>query len=108
MTDREALEALFKFMANRTFVSGTPEVVRDMVKRYEQPPMTMHNRVAMQMTKAEYDSVSLLLTRIMYHLKPPEVVEDSVTTEIDGDPIYIRNPQTGELDQVGFSKNEPV
>jgi hypothetical protein len=78
MTDREALEALFRFMANRNFVSGTPEVVRDMVKRYEQPPLTMHYRVAMQMTKAEYDSVSLLLTRIMHHLKPPEVIEDAI------------------------------
>ncbi len=78
MTDREALEALFKFMAGRNFVSGTPEVVRDMVKRYQQPPLTMHHRVAMQMTRAEYRDVSLLLTRIMHHLKPPEVVEDSV------------------------------
>lgn len=82
MTDREALEALFIFMANRTFVSGTPEVVRDMVKRYEQPPLTLHNRVAMQMTKAEYDSVSLLLTRIMHHLKPREVTEDSIDESV--------------------------
>lgn len=79
MTDREALEKLFDFLSNRTFVAGPEEVVKDMVKRYQQPPWTMHQRVVMQMTVAEYQAIGLLLTRIAHHLKPaPEMIEDSV------------------------------
>lgn len=70
MTEREMLQKLFDFMVARNYVGGDVDSVRDMVKRYKQPPLTMHYRVAMQMTVNEYDALFPLLTEIQQYLYP--------------------------------------
>lgn len=82
MTDRELLRQLFAFLAGRNYVKGDPESIRDMVRRYQQPPLNMHYRICAQMTKAEYDSLSILLVRIQHHLKPPELTEDQLDESV--------------------------
>lgn len=78
MTDRELLEQMYAFFVGRNFVKGDTTSVMDMVKRYQQPPLTMHQRVCAQMTESEYDRFSKLLIRVRHHLKPHEPVEDSI------------------------------
>lgn len=68
MTDRELLEQLFGFLIKRNFILGDPDAVRDMVLRYKQPPVTMLNRVAMQLTEQEYRNLDDLLKKINRHL----------------------------------------
>lgn len=68
--DRELLEKLFAFLAQRNFILGEEQTVRDMVLRYKQPPMTMLNRVAMQMTINDYKELGKLLEQIDGHLHP--------------------------------------
>lgn len=75
MTDRELLEQLFNLLVRRNFIVGDETSVRDMVKRYQQPPLTMHHRVAMQMTIAEYKVLGDLLEEIVEHFKPTDQVE---------------------------------
>lgn len=70
MTDREALEALFKFMVGRNYCTADLDSVRDMVQRYVRPPLTRHYRVAMQMTVNDYKDLSVLLDKIDKHLNP--------------------------------------
>lgn len=77
MTDRELLEKLFNLLVRRNFIVGNEESTRDMVKRYQQPPLTMHHRVAMQMTIAEYKVLGNLLEEIVEHFKPAELVESA-------------------------------
>lgn len=78
MTDRDTLQLLYAFFIGRNFIQGDTESVKDMVKRYKQPPLTMYHRVCLQMTKPEYDALKDLLIKIGQHLKPVEMVEDSV------------------------------
>lgn len=84
MTDREMLEKLFAFFVGRDFVTAAPEAIKDMVKRYEQPPLTMYRRVAMQMTQQQYDELVPLLMEIQQHLfpvaysKPEEAIHEPV------------------------------
>jgi hypothetical protein len=109
MNDRKLLEQLFTFMASRNYISGDLESIRDMVLRYKQPPLTMHYRVGMQMTKPEYDALSALLMKIQAHLKPDEITENAID-EITGesDLIYARNLETGKLNQIGIVKSESI
>lgn len=67
-TDRELLVQLFGFLFKRNFILGDPDAVRDMVQRYKQPPVTMLNRVAMQLTEQEYRNLDALLKKINRHL----------------------------------------
>lgn len=76
------LELLFSFFVGRNFVEGDPASIKDMVKRYQQPPLTMYHKVCLQMTKAEYDALAGLLVRIGEHLKPVEMIEDSISEPI--------------------------
>jgi hypothetical protein len=75
MTDRELLERLFNTLVRRNFIVGDEVSTRDMVKRYQQPPLTMHHRVAMQMTLAEYKALGNLLEEIVEHFNPANAVE---------------------------------
>lgn len=76
------LELLFAFFVGRNFVQGDPASIKDMVKRYQQPPLTIYHKVCLQMTKAEYDALAGLLVRIGEHLKPVEMIEDSISESI--------------------------
>lgn len=69
MSDHELLVQLAGFLAKRNFITMDDESLADMVKRYQNPPLTGHNRVAMQMTVNEYNALAALLTRIDEHLK---------------------------------------
>lgn len=75
MTDRELLYQLFMMLTKRNFVIGDEASTRDMVKRYQQPPVTMYHRVAMQMTIAEYNELSVLLEKILEHFNPYAATE---------------------------------
>lgn len=72
MTDREALEQLYAFLSGRTYVQGDQNSIMDMVQRYKQPPLSMRNQVAMQMTVSEYNRLDELMKRIVTHLKESE------------------------------------
>jgi hypothetical protein len=65
----ELLAELYNFMRKRTFIVGQRETVMDMVKRYQNPPLTMRQIVGMQMTSAEYQQLGALLKRISEALK---------------------------------------
>lgn len=75
MNDRELLEKLFNLLVRRNFIVGDETSVRDMVTRYQQPPLTMFHRVAMQMTIAEYKVLGDLLEEIVEHFNPANAVE---------------------------------
>lgn len=75
LTDRELLERLFNLLVRRNFIVGDETSVRDMVKRYQQPPLTMYHRVAMQMTIDEYKVLGDLLEEIVEHFNPTDSVE---------------------------------
>lgn len=72
MTDREALEQLYAFMSGRTYIAGDKESIMDMVQRYKQPPLSMRNQIAMQMTANDYNRLGELMKRIEAHLKETE------------------------------------
>ena len=76
--ERELLEKLAAFLNMRTFIEGDAESIEDMVHRYGNPPLTMHNRVAMRMTVTEYKQFQALMRRVNGYLAPVEVVEDSI------------------------------
>lgn len=75
-SDRELLERLFNLLVRRNFIIGDEASTRDMVKRYQRPPVTMHNRVAMQMTIPEYKALGDLLAEIDKHLNPAAAAEE--------------------------------
>jgi hypothetical protein len=77
MSDREHLEALYTFMTDREFILGTEPGVRDMVKRYQHPPMTLLYRVSMRMTVNDYDALSAIMKAIETHLNPVEETTDA-------------------------------
>lgn len=78
MTDRELLEQLFGFLKQRSFVIGDEASTRDMVQRYQRPPVTMLHRVAMQMTTQDYNNLGTLLNRIDDHLKETTPAEGEI------------------------------
>lgn len=78
MTDSELLEKLFHFMAARNYVLGDEQGVRDMVLRYKQPPLTMHHRVAMQMTVQDYKDLTELLEQIVEHFNPDKIAAEEI------------------------------
>lgn len=69
MTDRELLVQLFAALRARNFITMDDADLSDLVKRYKYPPLTAHNRVAMQMTVNEYNALAGLLTKIDEYLK---------------------------------------
>jgi hypothetical protein len=69
MSDHELLVQLAGFLAQRNFITMDDASLSDMVKRYQNPPLTGHNRVAMQMTVNEYNNLAALLTKIENYLK---------------------------------------
>lgn len=77
MSDRQLLEKLLNFMQGRNYITMEGDALTDMVKRYQNPPLTALNRVAMQMTAREYEVLSKLLTKIRAHLKESESHEVS-------------------------------
>lgn len=76
MNEYELLQELFDALKNQDFVVGDEASTRDMVKRYQRPPITMHRRVAMQFTIPEYHAVASILKKIDAYLKPAEPVEE--------------------------------
>jgi hypothetical protein len=77
-TDRELLKEMFDFLAKRNYIEGTPQSIKDMVVRYQQPPLTMYHRVCMQMTKKDYDNLGKLLERVLEHFAPAPAVEETI------------------------------
>lgn len=75
-TDRQLLEELYGFLLGKNFVqfSGL-DSLRDMVKRYQNPPLTMHKRVCMQMTVNEYDAYFALITKVHEHIMGTTPIE---------------------------------
>lgn len=73
LTDRELLEQLATFLRGRNFITGDAASIKDMVQRYQQPPLTMLNRVGMQMTLTDYRQLGVLLETISNHLKEADV-----------------------------------
>lgn len=78
MTERELLQELFDALKNQDFVVGDEASTRDMVKRYQRPPVTMHRRVAMQFTIAEYHKLAATLKKINTHLNPAQPAEEEI------------------------------
>lgn len=68
-TDREFLVELFAFLAKRHCITMEDASLTDMVQRYQNPPLTALNRVAMQMTTSEYNALGQLMKDIEAHLK---------------------------------------
>lgn len=69
MTDREMLQQLADFLNKRTFAQGDEASVRDMVKRYANPPLTLVNRVSMRLTVTEFNQLNTLMQKINRHLQ---------------------------------------
>ena len=82
MTDRELLERLFRLLVNRDYVAGDPDSIMDMVNRYQRPPLTMHYRIAMQMTVNDYKRLADVLETISKHLYPKP--EGDHATDVSG------------------------
>lgn len=74
MTDRELLIELYGFLSKRNYITADKVSVTDMTQRYQNPPMTLLNRAAMQMTLSEYAALGKLLKRVGERLKEPEHV----------------------------------
>jgi hypothetical protein len=72
MNDRELLAEIYEFLRHRNYITVDKKSVVDMVQRYQNPPLTLLNRAAMQMTLSEYAAFSKLLKRIGEQLKEPE------------------------------------
>lgn len=69
MTDRELLAQLARLLAPLSAIEGDADSIRDMVTRYANPPLTLHNRVSLRMTKTQYTQLEALMKRINEHLK---------------------------------------
>lgn len=76
--ERELLSKLALFLNERTFIEGDMKSIADMLLRYGNPPLTMHNRIAMRMSVTEYKQFQALMQRVNGYLMPVEVVEDSI------------------------------
>jgi len=72
ISDRELLEALYAFLLKQNYVLGDTTGIKDMVLRYQQPPLTMLHRVAMRMSVNDYNTLAQLMKDIEAHLKPAE------------------------------------
>lgn len=69
MTDRELLVKLFSTISQLHCITMEDASLTDMVMRYKNPPLTALNRVAMQMTMAQYNALGELMKDIDEHLK---------------------------------------
>jgi hypothetical protein len=69
MTDREMLQQLATFLNKRTFIQGDEASIRDMVKRYANPPLTLVNRVSMRLTVNELNQLNSLMQKVNGHLQ---------------------------------------
>jgi len=78
MTDRELLEEIFNFMVKRNYIMGDEISVRDMVTRYQQPPLTLLHMVVMQMTVEDYATLDDLLRRIVEHFNPDNLMKELI------------------------------
>lgn len=76
--ERELLERLAASLNQRTFIEGDAKSIADMFARYGNPPLTMHNRVAMRMSVPEYQQFQALMRRVNGYLEPVEDVENSI------------------------------
>lgn len=81
--ERLLLEKLYPFLIGRNFVQGMPDMLRDMVVRYKQPPLTMHYRVAMQMTVNEYEYFFGLITELHEYMMGQTPIEKPIEVTID-------------------------
>lgn len=73
MTDREALLALYAFLTTKRYVTMDGDSLHDMVTRYQNPPLTALNTVAMQMTTKEYNALAELMKEVSKHLKESDI-----------------------------------
>jgi len=78
MTERDMLEKLYQFLCARNYVFGDEQGVKDMVLRYKQPPLTMHHRIAMQMTVQDYNDLSEMLKKILEHFNPDTIPQEVI------------------------------
>lgn len=81
--ERILLDKLYAFLLGRNFVQGMPDMLRDMVKRYKQPPLTMHYRVGMQMTVPEYDHLFDLITELHEYMMAQTLIETPIEVMVD-------------------------
>ncbi len=79
-TDRDLLTELFTFLQSHNYITMDDKSLTDMVQRYQNPPLTALNRVAMQMTTWDYNALGELMTKVDAHLKAEEI-EDAVWVE---------------------------
>lgn len=84
MTDREFLEALFRLLYGRHYVTADEIAIRKMVKEYQQPPLTLYSRVAMQLTANDYKALIELLVKIEAHLRPESDADELVRDTANG------------------------
>lgn len=71
--EKQLLKEVFDFLVKCNYIQGEEESIRDMVMRYKHPPMTLYNRVVMQMTVPESEKLSNLLGRILALFEPEGV-----------------------------------
>lgn len=84
--ERLLLEKLYPFLIGRNFVQGMPDMLRDMTKRYQQPPLTMHYRVGMQMTVNEYEYFFSLITALHEYMMATATPVQAAEVTVD-DPV---------------------
>jgi len=65
----DLLNELFAFLKGRTFVVGDEQTIKAMTQSMQNPPMTMRNRVVMQMTVKDYQHLAKLLATIEQQLQ---------------------------------------
>lgn len=87
-TDRELLQQLATFLANKPVISADEDSIRDMVTRYANPPFTLAYRAAIRITMTDMHNLNNLLKRINEHLKvvpdaPAPVARESMEAEYD-------------------------
>lgn len=70
-TDHDFLLELYGFLNKRRCITMEDASLNDMVQRYQNPPLTALNRVAMQMTVNEYNELGQLMKDIEAHLNAP-------------------------------------
>lgn len=72
LNERELLALLCHFIQTKQLILGDNESIRDMVKRYKQPPFTLLFPVAMQMTVKDVDDLNRILKQAYKLLNIPE------------------------------------
>lgn len=71
-TAESLLRELFQQMTGKTFIQSDEASIRFMMKHLQNPPLTMHSRIAMRLTQNEYNNLYATLEKIGEYLYPPQ------------------------------------